>query len=79
MAGSASNYHHGEMDVSEQLRTFHTIMVITKWACVGLAALLALLVIWFCTNAGFFTAVATGLVILVVGILVLRERRTPAH
>ena len=40
MAGPTSDYHRGEMDISEQVSTFHMIMGITKWGSLGLAAFL---------------------------------------
>jgi hypothetical protein len=74
MAGSASDYHRGDQDISEQLSTFHLIMGMTKWGCLVLAAALALFVIWFCTPAGFGSGLITAVVILVLGIMLLRSR-----
>jgi archaellum biogenesis protein FlaJ (TadC family) len=78
MAEPSSEYHHGDMDITEQQRTFRDSMIATKWAIVVLAALIAFLAIWFCTAAGFFSALITAFVIVVVGVVALRERR-PAH
>jgi archaellum biogenesis protein FlaJ (TadC family) len=76
MAEPASEYHHGDQDIREQQRTFRDAMVATKWAIVALAALIAFLTLWFCTAAGFFSALITAVVIVVVGVVALRERRS---
>jgi hypothetical protein len=72
MAGKASEYHRGEMDIHEQVATFHLIMGITKWGSLLIAATLLTLVLWFCTGAGFLAGVITGGVVLVLGSLLLR-------
>ena len=73
MAGQASDYHRGEMDIHEQVSTFHLVMNITKWGSLILAALLLTLVLWFCTGAGFLGGAVTGIVVLALGILLLRR------
>ena len=35
----ASEYHRGEMDISEQVATFNLFNGLTKWGSLGLAAL----------------------------------------
>jgi Bacterial aa3 type cytochrome c oxidase subunit IV len=72
MARKASEYHRGEMDIHEQVATFHLIMGITKWGSLLIAATLLTLVLWFCTGAGFLAGVITGGVVLVLGSLLLR-------
>jgi len=74
MAGPASDYHHGDQDIHAQQATFHHVMVATKWSIVALAAGIAFLTLWFCTSAGFINALITGIIIVVVGIVALRER-----
>jgi hypothetical protein len=78
MAGPASDYHRGDMDISEQTATFHLVMGMTKWGSLVMAAALALLVFWFCTPAGFGAGVVTAVIVLVLGFLALRERKTTA-
>jgi hypothetical protein len=75
----ASEYHRGEMDISEQVATFHLFNGMTKWGSLALAALLALLVLWFCTPAGFLAGFVTAAVMVVVGVIVLREKPEAAH
>lgn len=75
----ASEYHRGEMDISEQVATFHLFNGMTKWGSLALAALLSLLVLWFCTPAGFLPGFVTAIVVLVIGIAVLREKPGSEH
>ena len=72
MAGPASDYHRGEMDISEQTATFALVMGITKWGSLVIASGLLALVIWFCTGAGFLPGAIAGGVALVAGIVLLR-------
>jgi hypothetical protein len=74
MAGQASSYHRGDMDIHEQVSTFHLVMGITKWGSVVLASLLIFLVLAFCTSVGIFGGFVTGVVVLALGILLLRDR-----
>jgi hypothetical protein len=75
----ASEYHHGDMDISEQAATYGGFMVVTKWGSLAIAALLILLVLWFCTPAGFLAGLGVSLALTVVGIVVLREKPDAAH
>ena len=80
MAGSSSDYHHGEMNVSEQQATFHLVMGMTKWGSLVLAVFLLFVVIWFCTPIGFGGGFISGIAALVLGIALLREKKdTSAH
>ena len=79
MAGKASEYHRGDMDIHEQVATFHLVMNITKWGSLIIAAGLLTVVLWFCTNAGFLTGLIAGVVVLVLGIALLRERGGEGH
>jgi thiamine transporter ThiT len=72
MAGKASEYHRGEMDIHEQVATFHLIMNITKWGSLVIASSLLFLVLWFCTGAGFLAGLISGIVVFALGSLLLR-------
>ena len=74
MAEAASDYHHGEMDVSAQASTFSAFIKLTKWGSLTLAALLITLVTWFCTTAGFLPGAIAFVVVMGLGIAVLREK-----
>jgi uncharacterized membrane protein len=79
MAGPASHYHRGEMDIQEQVSTFNLVMGMTKWGSLILAAFLLWMVIWFCTSAGFLSGFITGAVVLALGIVLLRSKPEAAH
>jgi hypothetical protein len=79
MAEQAADYHRGQQDVRDQIATFHLFMGMTKWGSLYLAAFLVLLVLWFCTSAGFLAGLISAVVILVIGTLVLADKKTPGH
>jgi energy-converting hydrogenase Eha subunit B len=76
MAEQASDYHRGEMDIQEQVSTYNLIMGITKWGSLALVAFLVWAVLWFCTDSGFMGATISAIVVTVLGVLALRERKT---
>jgi len=78
MADHGADYHRGEMDISHQLSTFNLFTGMTKWGSLHLASLLVLLTLWFCTPAGFLGGLAAAVVLTVLGVVFLRERR-PSH
>jgi hypothetical protein len=59
---AASDYHHGDMDVSEQSSTYHLFLGLTKWGSFIVALLVTFLSIWFCTRLGFMGAAALSVV-----------------
>jgi hypothetical protein len=75
MATHGGDYHRGEMNIDEHVSTYALFMKLTKWGSLYLAAILMTLVLWFCTATGFLGAIITGGVILVLGTLVLGEKR----
>ncbi len=75
----ASEYHRGEMDISEQVATYDVFMLMTKWGSLAVAALLVLLTVWFCTPAGFIPGFISAVVVTIVGVLVLREKPGAGH
>ncbi|MGH6966556.1 MAG: aa3-type cytochrome c oxidase subunit IV [Phenylobacterium sp.] len=79
MAGPASDYHRGEMDIHEQVSTFNLVMGMTKWGSLILASFLLFIVIWFCTAAGFLSGLVSGAVLLALGIVLLRSKPEAAH
>lgn len=82
MAGPASHndqdYHRGEMDISEQASTFDLVMNITKWGSLLVAVTVAFFTIWLYPRGNFFGAAFVALVLLVVGIVLFRKKKT-AH
>lgn len=79
MAQPASDHHRGEMDIHEQTATYHAFGALTKWGSLAMAVGILVLTLWFCTDAGFFGGLIPGVVLLVVGVLLLREKKGGGH
>lgn len=79
MAGNGHDYHRGEMDIHEQAATYAGFGKLTKWGSLALAVLLLAIVMWFCTDAGFFAGAISAAVLAVVGILILKEKPNQSH
>jgi len=79
MSEAVHDYTQGDMDISEQLATFGVFGKMVKWGSLGVAALLLMLVLWFCVGAGFFAGLGAAVVLTAVGIFFLREKPAPAH
>ncbi len=74
----ASDYHRGDMDISEHVSTFALFVNLTKWGSLYLSAFLTWMVLWFCTEAGFFAGFITFVVMAVLGTLLLRDNKAAA-
>ena len=72
MAHPASEYHRGEMNVSDQVATYALVMSFTKWGSLIIAASVLFLTLLFCTGTGFLGSAAVAVVVMALGILVLR-------
>jgi hypothetical protein len=79
MAGPAHDYHRGEMDIHEQERTYVAFLVLAKWGSLVIATGILFFSMLFAAGVPFLGAAATSFVVLVVGILVLRDKKTSAH
>jgi hypothetical protein len=78
MASPSNDYHRGEMDIHEQQATFDGFNHLTKWGSLIIASGLFFVVLWFCTKAGFLGALIGGVVLAVLGVLLLRDKKS-AH
>jgi hypothetical protein len=76
---SPAEHHPGDMNISEQTATFHTVVGLFKWGSLTLAASLVLLILWFCTPAGFLPGFVIALILVILGVAFLRDRKTSAH
>ncbi len=74
-----SAHHHGDMPVSAQSSTYVAVMGLFKWGALGLADLMILLVLWFCTPAGFFPGLVVAAIVLGLGIFGLRGGKSASH
>ena len=79
MAGAHSEYHRGEMDIHEQARTYHSFLLLSKWCSLAVGAGVLFFTLLFCTKAGFIGSAVSAIVLVVLGILLLRERKKDAH
>jgi len=79
MAGKASDYQRGGMDIAEQTATFQLVMGMTKWGSLVLAAVLLFFVLLFCTHTGFMGSAIWAVVVAAVGTVLLREKPAAAH
>lgn len=75
----ASEYHRGEMDITEQAATYHAVMGMTKWGSLAIAVAITMLTLWFCTPAGFFGGLIPGVILAAAGIFFLREKKGSGH
>lgn len=76
---NAVAHHHGDMPIQAQASTYKSVMELFKWGALGTADLMILLVMWFCTPAGFLPAIIVAIIVLALGIFGLRTSKTAAH
>jgi hypothetical protein len=55
------------------------VMNITKWGSLFVAVGVLTNTLWFCTGAGFVGGLVSGLVLLALGIVFLREKPAADH
>ena len=79
MSDAVHEYHTGDQDISEQVATFEAFGKMVKWGSLAIAALLLMLVLWFCVGAGFFGGLIPAVILLAVGIFFLREKPDAGH
>lgn len=77
MAETADDYHHGEMDIHEQVHTYHAFLGMTKWFCLALAVTLVFFIVLFSTKVGFLGSAASAVVLLAIGVFALRSKPKP--
>ena len=74
---ASDNHDRGHMEISEQRATYALFGDLVKWNSLFLAALLLLLVLWFCTPVGFLGGLVAAVVLTIVGWMVLKKK--PGH
>lgn len=75
MAGAPSDYQRGTMDIAEQTSTYHLVMGLTKWGSLFLSAGLLFFTLLFCTQTGFLGSAAAAVIMTVLGVVLLREKK----
>ena len=79
MAGPASDYHRGEMEIHEQTRTYHSFLVLSKWGSLALVVGVLFFSLWFAVGVGFLGSAVTSGVVMGLAIVFLREKRKTPH
>lgn len=75
MAGPThSDYHRGEMEISEQRATFDLFMNLTKWGSLHVAAVVLFLTVLFSTEAGLIGAAVAFVALEVIGFFMLKKK-----
>ncbi len=74
MAEHVSDYTHGHMDIHQQQSSFHVFILMAKWGSLAVAVIVLGATLCFCTDAGPFTAFLVALILLVLGVVFLREK-----
>ena len=62
------------MDIQEHVNTFAAFNAATKWGSLVVSVVLLMLVLWFCTSAGFLGGLIAGLVVAAAGVFFLRDK-----
>ncbi len=74
-----TEYHHGEMNASTQIADYKVFLNFAKWVSLVLAALILMLVLWFCVGTGFVGAFVPAAIVLAIGIFMLRAKPRDVH
>jgi hypothetical protein len=74
-----SDYHRGDMDISEHTSTFNGFIALSKWGSLTIAVALLFLVMMFCAHAGLFQAALAAIVVAAVGGFILRDKPDSGH
>jgi hypothetical protein len=75
----SSDYHRGDMDIAEQVSTFHAFIGLMKWGALAIAVAVLFLAMIFCARTGLFQALLAAVVVTAAGIFMLREKPGASH
>lgn len=76
---AAHDYIHGQMEISEQARTWAVFKILAKWSTFGISVLIFFLTLWFGVGTGFLGAAVASIIVAAIGIVVLKAKPAPAH
>lgn len=80
MAGKASDYNRGEMEITEQERTYHSFLLFSKWGSLAIiVGVLFFSLLFAVGGVGFIGSAGTSVVVLALGIILLREKKNAGH
>ena len=71
---ASGDYQRGTQEISEQVSTFHLVMMLTKWGALGSVAVILFTALILSTGA-FFTSFVSAIALIVVGVFLLREKK----
>ena len=71
---ASGDYQRGSQEISEQVSTFHLVMMLTKWGSLGSVAVILFTALILSTG-NFFTSFFSAIALIVVGIFLLREKK----
>jgi hypothetical protein len=74
MAESATDYQHGEMDVSEHAESYRLFGNLAKWGSLAIAVVILMLTLWFCVGVAFLGGLVPGIALLAIGVWFLRSK-----
>jgi hypothetical protein len=74
MAEHASDYTHGQMDISEQSASFDLFVKFSKWGSLAVAVLVLWATLEFCTSTGLVGSFVAAVILLALGVYLLREK-----
>ena len=77
MSDAVTEFRPGEMDIRNQISTYRLFGSMMKWGSLAVAALVVMLVLWFCVGAGFWAGFLAAIVLVAVGVFFLRSK--PRH
>ena len=73
----ATAEHHPPQDVSQQLRTYHGVLLGLRYVVLNFIVIASFLILAFATGAGFWGGAFVALVILAFGLWIAHDRKTP--
>lgn len=73
-ASGDHSYQRGSQEISEQVSTFHLVMMLTKWGSLGSVAVILFTAVILATG-NFFTAFVSAVALTVLGVVLLREKK----
>jgi hypothetical protein len=77
MAAVHAEHHHAQQDVSQQLRTYHGVLLGLRYVVLNFIVIASFLVLAFCTGAGFWGGAFVALAALLVGLYFAKDRHGP--